>query len=146
MNNAEPDEREQLLKDVLGGESFEAFNAKAKQQAMVAFRRGHLMRRALTTTGMAGVVGLVAVAGMMTYQWERRQAAGSVQSAATPGKGVSEIASANSPRATKPELISEEQLVALFPAESCFVAEVDGKKRLVFRSAELRKQYLHEPN
>ena len=137
MNNAERDERERLLKDVLGGESFETFNAESKQRAMGAFRRAHLMRRALTSAGMVGVLGLVAVGGMMAYQWDRRQAA---------GEGISQVASANSPGATKPELISEEQLVALFPAESCFVAEVDGKKLLVFRSAELRKQYLYEPN
>ena len=137
MNNAEPDERERLLRDVLGGESFETFNAESKQQAMVAFRRAHLIRRALTTAGMAGVIGLVAVASMMAYQWHGRQAA---------REGISQIASANTSGATKPELISEEQLVALFPAESCFVAEVDGKKLLVFRSAELRKQYLYEPN
>ena len=74
MNNDEFNERERLLSDVLGGESFESFNAGAKSRAMVEFRRARLIRRTVATVGTLAVFGLAAVVGLMTYQWPARQA------------------------------------------------------------------------
>ena len=39
--------------------------------------------------------------------------------------------------------LSDEQLLALFPAGSCYIAEVSGRKRLVFRNETLRSKYLN---
>ena len=45
--------------------------------------------------------------------------------------------------ATNNASLTDEQLLAFFPADSCFIAEADGRKILVFRSPELRQKYFH---
>ena len=44
---------------------------------------------------------------------------------------------------TNDATLTDEQLLAFFPADSCFIAEADGRKILVFRSPELRQKYFH---
>jgi hypothetical protein len=44
---------------------------------------------------------------------------------------------------TNDATLTDEQLLASFPANSCFIAEADGRKILVFRNPELRQKYFH---
>ena len=37
--------------------------------------------------------------------------------------------------------LNDQELVALFPEGSCFIAEVNGKKKLVFSDAAVRAQF-----
>jgi hypothetical protein len=42
----------------------------------------------------------------------------------------------------KVEMISDEELLSLFPPDSCFLAELDGKQVLVFKDAKLAEEFL----
>ena len=44
---------------------------------------------------------------------------------------------------TQNATLTDEQLLAFFPANSCFIAESEGRKILVFRNPELRQKYFH---
>ena len=43
----------------------------------------------------------------------------------------------------KAGVLTDEQLVALFPAGSCFIAEVNGQKKLVFVDPEVQRQFFN---
>ena len=40
--------------------------------------------------------------------------------------------------------LTDDELLALFPEGSCFLAEVDGKKEQVFLDPEVQRQYVSE--
>jgi hypothetical protein len=41
-----------------------------------------------------------------------------------------------------PRRLTDEELVAAFPKGSCFIAEVDGKKELVFLDPKVQRTYV----
>jgi hypothetical protein len=56
------------------------------------------------------------------------------------------VKTAESP-AARPEngkYLTDDELLALFPAGSCFLAEVDGKKKLVFFDPEVEREYVSD--
>ena len=42
----------------------------------------------------------------------------------------------------RPRFLTDQELVAAFPKGSCFIAEVDGKKELVFLDPEVQRMYV----
>ena len=42
----------------------------------------------------------------------------------------------------KPRYLTDQELVAKFPKGSCFIAEVDGKKELVFLDPKVKRTYV----
>jgi len=53
------------------------------------------------------------------------------------------MAHAEVPKAPdKPRRLTDKELVAAFPKGSCFIAEVDGKKELVFLDPKLERTYV----
>ena len=53
------------------------------------------------------------------------------------------MAHAEVPKAPdKPRRLTDQELVAAFPKGSCFIAEVDGKKELVFLDPKVEHMYV----
>lgn len=130
MNNESPKNKQRLLDDVLREDSFAEFNGQLKRQALGALQRARLVRRIVGISSVATVAACIAIAGLVA-----------VRSSSSSRLNQSPVLAAA--RSASPIEISEEQLVKMFPPDSCFVAEVNGKKMLVFRDAKLRAQYLN---
>ena len=141
MNNEPSDEKRRLLNEVFRTDSFDAFSGQLKERAWAEFRRARFIRRiALISSATAAVMALV-TGGLLFRASERSKtrtlATTPVRTEAKRPTAVQAEAPAND------ATLTDEQLLAFFPADSCFIAEADGRKILVFRSPELRQKYFH---
>ena len=129
--NTNPDfEREDaLLNAVLRDESWQTANDACKAEALGAFQARQRVRRLTRWTGC--VVTLAAVVACGVY-WLGRPVAAPPQMAAKPPEASRESG--------KPRYLTDEELVASFPEGSCFLAEIDGKKQLVFLDHNVERQ------
>ena len=128
-----PDQDDPMLDAVLRDESWQTNNAAFKAAVLGTFRaQRHVRRLARWTTGVLALVAVVAVG----IHW-----------LGTP-RNVSRQIAANVPavpsRAPKPHELTDAELLAAFPKGSCFIAEVDGKKELVFFDPAVERQYIGE--
>ena len=141
MNNEPSDEKRRLLNEVLRTDSFDAFSGQLKERAWAEFRRARFIRRIALISSAAAVVTALVTGGLLFRASERNK----TRSLATTRVGTE----AMRPTAVQAEasandaMLTDEQLLAVFPADSCFIAEADGRKILVFRSPELRQKYFH---
>jgi len=124
-NVRKPNDLEALLNAVLADDDWQALNGTLKREALAAFgveRRRPRLRRSLEHA--ACMATLLAWVGW----WLCSAIPGPAPIAQKPGRiGLSAVG--------KP-FISEEQMLAMFPAGSCVVAEIDGQKELVFFDAK----------
>ena len=119
---------EPLLEAMLADEDWQAANADFKAAAMRTFRVRQRVRRLTRWAG--SVVALAAViAGSVS--WFR------LRPAAPPPVMVAHLASPKAP--TSERRLTDAELVAAFPKGSCFIAEVDGKKQLIFVDREVER-------
>jgi hypothetical protein len=123
----------------LQNSQFTEFNERVREEAFVALRTEIRKRR--IATGM-GVISLAAVVQILSWIIERR----SPMETMTPPIAITAIEPVPVP-ALEPVVagvitpISDEELLAIFPPGSCFYAEVDGQKILVFTDPEVRKRF-----
>jgi len=141
MNEARSDEKRRLLNEVFRADSTDSFSGQVKERAWAEFRRARLIRRtALISSVIVAVTALVA-GGLLFRATERNKARNlatmPVRTESKPPTAVQ----ADAP--TNDATLTDEQLLAFFPADSCFIAEVDGRKILVFRNPEVRQKYFH---
>ena len=141
MNDERSDDKRRLLNEVFRTDSIDSFSGQLKERAWAEFRRARLIRRiALISSAAAAVTALVA-GGLFFRASERNKtrslAIMPVRTEAKQPTAVQAEAPAND------ATLTDEQLLAFFPADSCFIAEADGRKILVFRSSELRQKYFH---
>ena len=138
MNTNPDSERDELLLNaLLGDEDWQAANAACKRQALRAFHARQRFRASVRWAGSALVL-----AGIITGAafWARQPAKSPPQTAATPP------AETNAPPVPTPtHYMTDAQLLASFPKGSCFIAEVDGKKQLVFLDPKLERTYIAQP-
>ena len=141
MNDERSDEKRRLLNEVFRTESSDAFSGQLKERAWAEFRRARFMRRAAFISGAAALVTAL-VAGSLLFRASERNKTGiqATMPVRTESKRPSSV-QAEAP--TKDATLTDEQLLGFFPADSCFIAEADGRKILVFRSPELRQKYFH---
>ena len=126
--------RDRLLNDLLS-DDLAGLGDDRKAFALAAFRRAHLVRR---VRNGAGLVLIVAALAATLFQF----------APSTPTARVAETASVPVPAADHGEALSEisdAELISSFPENTCFLAEVDGRKILVFTDEALREKYLHRP-
>jgi hypothetical protein len=141
MNDERSDEKRRLLNEVFRSDSMDSFSGQLKERAWAEFRRARFIRRiALISSTVVAVTGLVA-GGLLFRASERYKtrnlATMPVRTESKKPAAVQAEAPANDGRLT------DEQLLAFFPPDSCFIAEADGRKILVFRSPEIRQKYFH---
>ncbi len=130
----DPEREDALLNAVLGDETWQAVSTAFKAEALRTYRVRQRVRRLSRWAG--SVAGLAALVAGVAH-WSSRPPA-------TPRPIT--MAHINTPR---PPAISrhltDAELVAAFPKGSCFVAEVDGKKELVFFDPQVERTYVARP-
>ena len=124
--------KQRLLDDLLQDDASHEWRADGKEQALAAFRQAHLWKRAGFILRLAAVVAALA-GGAFLYRTHLLKN--------SPVPPLSELAS--QPVAAPLPTLTDDQLLASFPANTCYLAEVDGRKILVFVDPELQKKYVH---
>lgn len=129
--NSDPERDDTLLDAMLRDESWQTASAAFKAEALRTFRVRQRLRRLTRWAGsVAALAAVIAVAG----HWFGR-----------PAPAPRQVAMAHSemPKAPdKPRHLTDAELVAAFPKGSCFIAEVDGRKELVFFDPQVEHTYL----
>jgi hypothetical protein len=131
--NSDQERGEALVDAVLRDEDWELVNAAWKAEALGRYRARQRIRRLTPWAG--GLAALVVVA------------AGSMLWLSRPVEGARPGIVAHNPPPKKPDpsqFLTDRELVAAFPKGSCFIAEVDGKKELVFLDPEVKRTHLAE--
>jgi hypothetical protein len=132
--NPDPEREDALLDATLRDETWQAASAAFKAEALRTFRSRQRVRR-LTRWG-CGVAALAAVLTGVAH-WVGRPAP-------TPRQVM--VALTQAPKAPdKPRQLTDQDLVAAFPKGSCFIAEVDGRKELIFLDPKLEHTYVARP-
>ena len=129
--NSDPERDDGLLDAMLRDENWQAASAAFKAEALRTFRVRQRIRR---LTRWAGSVA--ALAAMM---------AGVVYWFGPPAAAPRQITVAHTEvrkAPDQPRYLTDQELVAKFPKGSCFIAEVDGKKELVFLDPKLERTYV----
>ena len=130
--NPDPNHEDPLLDAVLRDDGWQAAHAAGKAAALGVFQARQRLRR---WTRLAGSLAALAVAVACAAHW-----------LATPtGQNPRQYAIQTTP--PKPEksiYLTDAQLLALFPEGSCFLAEVDGRKKLVFLDPQVKREYISD--
>ena len=129
--NSDPAPEDALLDAALGDESWRTANTTFKVEALKAFRTGQRVRRIKRWAG-SGVALAAVMVGVV--HWVGRPAL-------APRRIL--MAQPRRPEAPQqPRQMTDAELIAAFPKGSCFIAEVDGKKELVFINPEVERIYV----
>ena len=131
-SHPDPDPNEALLEAILRDEQWCLSDADRKTQALKVFQGRHRARRLARWGG--GMAGLAVVCLFLAF-WRRE--AGDLN-----GRQAAERAFAVGVAPEKQGDLSDSELLALFPEGSCFLAEVDGKKKLIFYDPAIERQYV----
>ena len=129
--NPDPERDDALLDALLRDENWENASAAFKAEALGTYRRRQRVRRLGRWAGSVAALAVV-MAGIL--HWAGRPAAGPRQMT------MAHQATTGAP--DKPRQLTDAELVAAFPKGSCFIAEVDGKKELVFFDPEVARSYV----
>ena len=112
-----------LVDKLLADEAWQEASAQIKARGLSALRVRKIQRR---VTGVAAVCAVFALAGLSAWLMIHKPAV--IQQAK-----ASEIRQAP---ASTPKHINDEELLAFFKDRSCVLAEINGKKELVFLDEE----------
>ena len=132
--NSDPDRDDALLDAMLHDEDWQTASAGFKTEALQTYRTRQRIRR---LTRWAGSVAALVVVLAGLAHWVGRPA---------PAPRQVMVALTQAPKAPdKPRHMTDQDLVAAFPKGSCFIAEVDGRKELVFFDPEVERTYVARP-
>jgi hypothetical protein len=135
MNNT--NRNEELLRDVFAETDHTGAEwSAAKKSALGEFRRA---RRTRAITRLSGLLAIFALSTALYWRQPQPEPL-----APAPILSAAHLAQTHDTPPEKPDhLISDEDLLAAFPPGSCFLAEFDGKTRLVFVDDRLAREFLH---
>jgi hypothetical protein len=132
--NPDPEREDALLDAALRDETWQAASTAFKAEALRTFRTRQRVRR---LTRWAGSVAALAAVLAGLAHWVGRP---------VPAPRQVMVALTQAPKAPdKPRHLTDQDLVAAFPKGSCFIAEVDGRKELVFFDPEVERTYMARP-
>ena len=141
MNNEPSDEKRRLLNELFRADSLDPLSGRLKEQAWAEFRRARFLRQTASIGAAAAIVAVLIAGGLLFRSFLGTKTTSLV---AVPSGSQQTRQKTAQPKASAGDTtITDEQLLAFFPSNSCFLAEVEGRKVLVFRTAELRQKYLH---
>ncbi len=125
---------ESLIEAALRDDHWQAANASVKADALRAFHTRQRARRLMRWAGTAAAAVIAAGVGVL---WLARP---DYLASKRPPQPV------QAPRATNsPAQLTDQQLLACFPEGTCFIAEVDGRKQLVFYEPDAERTYVAHP-
>jgi hypothetical protein len=130
--NPDPEKENALLDAMLSDETWQAASATFKTEALRTYRSQQRVNRVVRFAGSTAVLAAVVVG--LTH-WLDRPAPAPRQLAAV----VTKASRAPGP---PPRQLTDQDLVAAFPKGSCFIAEVDGRKELVFLDPKVERTYV----
>jgi hypothetical protein len=129
--NPDPETEDALLDATLRDEAWLSVSTAFKAEALRTFRTRQRVRR---LTRWAGSVAALAAVLAGLALWVGRPA---------PAPRQVMVALTQAPTAPdEPRHLTDQDLVAAFPKGSCFIAEVDGRKELVFFDPEVERTYV----
>ena len=132
--NSDPERGDPLLDAMLRDESWQTANAAAKAEALRTFRARQRLRRLTRWAG--GMAASAAVIAGVGYWFGRP----------VPAPRQFALKQADVPKTPdKPRQLTDAELLAAFPKGSCFIAEVDGRKQLIFFDPQVEHTYLARP-
>jgi hypothetical protein len=130
--NSSPEKENALLDAMLRDETWQAASAAFKTEAL---RTYHARQRVNRVVRFAGSVAVLAAVGVGLAHWLGHSTA--------PAPNQLAAVRIEAPRAPQqPRQLTDQELVAAFPKGSCFIAEVDGKKELVFLDPKVERTYM----
>jgi hypothetical protein len=132
--NCEPESYDPLLDAVLRDERWASASATGKAQALGAFRARQRLRRLTRVLACLPVVAVL-IAGLVYWFGPRTAPPAQITVARNDGPKALE----------QPRYLTDAELLARFPKGSCFIAEVEGRKELVFLNPEMGRRYLAQP-
>jgi hypothetical protein len=142
MNGKRSDPNQRLLNDVWQDDTNGAWAAAAKQRALAAFRRGRLLRR-ITILSRLAALFLVLVTAILLLRRDGSKSPSPGRSGRERAGQPKQAGATESLASTPLPTLTDEQLLASFPPDTCYLAEVEGRKVLVFADSSSRKKYLH---
>jgi len=100
-----------------------------RRAALRAFRKNIYRRKLATISGIAAALAVTTIGSFRTKH---------ASMATLPPPLAEERAAARASRS-----LSDDQLLAVFPPGSCYFAEVEGRKVLVFKDEKVRQMYFN---
>ena len=133
--NPDPGNEDALLEAVLRDGAWQAASAAGKAEALGGFQARQRIRR---WTRRAGGLAALAAAVACAAHW--------LAGPAAPPPRLLAVRSPAPPpvKSEKTLYLTDGELLALFPAGSCFLAEVDGKKKLLFFDPKVEREYVSD--
>jgi hypothetical protein len=129
--NADPERDDALLDAMLQDENWQTASAAFKAEALRTFRVRQRIRWLTRWAGSVAVLAAV-IAGAAHWFGPRATAPRPIM-----------VAHIEVPKAPdQPRHLTDAELVAAFPRGSCFIAEVDGQKELIFFNPDLKRTYV----
>jgi hypothetical protein len=135
MKTPEVDPNTKLADAVLADESWSKLSGSLRTEALDVLRAGSRARSVRTGLAQAAcLAGLLSSLFFLSLGHKRATPATShANNFTTMSQAVSPLpAKASDPTEAKPRYISEDQMLKMFPAGSCIVAEINGRQQLVF--------------
>jgi len=129
-NHFKNEEHGNLIHRALADEGWTAFDTQLRKDALRSFTASKRRRRiAFVATQAAAILFL---AGALTW---------GLAHSPRPLPAPESAIAANTEKASPsfPNLITEEQMLAMFPPGSCVLAEINGEKQLVFLDAKMAR-------
>ncbi len=120
-----------LVDAALRDETWQTASTAYKVEALKAFRTRHRLRKVTRWAGSVAAL-LAVLVGVVLWVGRRAPAPRQVMVALTRAPQPSD----------KPRQLTDQDLVAAFPKGSCFIAEIDGRKELVFLNPEVERTYV----
>ncbi len=128
--------KQRLLDEVLVEDAPSDWQGENKRRAVAAFRRGRTVSRVAFVARLAAIIIAlgVAVVGLKVY----------FANETSGNRHANETTASLAPdRAPKPlPTLTDEELIARFPPNTCTLAEVDGRKVLLFADIQLQKKFM----
>jgi hypothetical protein len=132
--NLDPEGEDRLLKNVLGDKTGPPGGAALKAQVLAAFRARQSLRR--LTRWAAGVAAAAAAITCLVY-WAGSPLPPRMSLVQNPSQPPGALA--------RSSFLTDAQLLASFPPGSCFLAEVNGHKELIFLDGDAQRRWLARP-
>jgi hypothetical protein len=129
--NPDTDRDDTLLEAVLRDEEWQTASAAMKAEAMGTLHTRRRRRR--LTRWAAGSVAMLTLALSAAHWFDQPEP--------VPAP-VAKVSTEHSAESSGPHYLTDDELLASFPAGSCMLVEVDGREELVFLNPEAEHKYL----